>query len=119
MTVLVIGGDRIETIRRELTAFGIREVAHWNGRKPGELRWEIPANTRLVIMVTDQLSHSLLYSASIKATRQGLPIIYSRRSAHALREKLAEHYGRPAAKNRGNRVSTGWHIPLTRLAISY
>ncbi len=119
MTALVIGGDRIETIRRELEDFGFHDIEHWNGRKPAEARREIPSRTHLVIMVTDQLSHAMLYSASIKAQRLGLTIIYSRRSAHELREKLVEHYGLPASKRTSNRVSAGWNVSFSSLAMSY
>lgn len=89
MTTLVIGGDRIDSIRRELAEHGLEEIEHWGGRKPAEARRSIPARVRLVVMVTDQLSHNMLHSATLRATRLELPIIYSRRSAIELRGKLA------------------------------
>ncbi len=92
MSTLVIGGDRIETIRRELGEFGLQDIEHWDGRKPADSRKSIPERIKLVVMVTDQLSHTLLYNATISATRLGLPIIYTRRAAHELRSKLAERY---------------------------
>jgi hypothetical protein len=88
MTTLVIGGDRIDSIRRELADHGLDEIEHWGGRKPADARRAIPARVRLVVMVTDQLSHNMLYSATMRATRLDLPIIYSRRSAIELRNKL-------------------------------
>ena len=90
MTTLVIGGDRIDSIRRELAEHGLEDIEHWGGRKPADTRRPIPARVRLVVMVTDQLSHNMLYSATIRATRLDLPIIYSRRSAIELRDKLAQ-----------------------------
>jgi len=89
MTTLVIGGDRIDSIRRELAEHGLADIKHWGGRKPADTRRPIPARVRLVVMVTDQLSHNMLYSATMRATRLDLPIIYSRRSAIELRDKLA------------------------------
>lgn len=89
MTTLVIGGDRIDSIRRELAEHGREEIEHWGGRKPADTRRAIPARVDLVILVTDYLSHNMLYSATMRATRLDLPIIYSRRSALELRDKLA------------------------------
>lgn len=120
MTTLVIGGDKIETIRRELAAHGLEHVEHWGGRKPADARRAIPARVKLVVMVTDQLNHSMLYNATIRATRLGLPIIYSRRSAHELRSRLAEQYSRKPADDGGAQaVRTGWLPSLPFLAISY
>lgn len=119
MTTLVIGGDRIDTIRRELNEYRLDDVEHWGGRKPADSRREIPARVKLVVMVTDQLSHAMLYNATVKATRLGLPIIYSRRSARELRGKLAERFGERAKKTAHRRFSTGWVTPLEPFAISY
>jgi hypothetical protein len=43
MTTLVIGGDRIDSIRRELADHGLDEIEHWGGRKPADARPAIPA----------------------------------------------------------------------------
>ena len=120
MTTLVIGGDKIDSIRRELAEHGLENVEHWGGRKPADARRAIPARVKLVVMVTDQLNHSMLYNATIRATRLGLPIIYSRRSAQELRSKLAERYERKPAKPKAtpNR-RVGWLPSLPFLAISY
>jgi hypothetical protein len=97
MTTLVIGGDRIDSIRRELAEHGLQDIEHWGGRKPADTRRAIPARVELVIMVTDQLSHNMLYNVTVRATRLGLPIIYSRRSAVDLRRKLEAQFGSYAA----------------------
>jgi hypothetical protein len=119
MTTLVIGGDHIDAIRRELAEHGLHDVEHWVGRKPADSRKSIPDRIRLVIAVTDQLSHSMLYSASISATRKGLPIIYTRRSAHELREKLTERFGEAPGKIVYKPVSAGWVLPFSKAALSY
>ncbi len=119
MTTLVIGGDRIETIRRELSAHGLNDVEHWIGRKPADARKTIPDRIKLVVAVTDQLSHSMLYTATVGAQRNGLTIIYTRRSAHELREKLVERFGPVAEKKVYKPVSAGWVLPVNLLALSY
>jgi hypothetical protein len=92
MTTLVIGGDRIDSIRRELAEHGLEDIEHWGGRKPADARRAIPSRVELVVMVTDQLSHNMLYNATIRATRLGLPIVHCRRSAVELRAKLAQRF---------------------------
>lgn len=119
MTTLVIGGDRIDTIRRELGEFGLQDIEHWGGRKPAESRKDIPERIKLVVMVTDQLSHTLLYNASISATRLGLPIIYTRRSAIELRSKLAERYSRVLPKTVLKHISSDWSLPNNASQMSY
>ena len=119
MSTLVIGGDRIETIRRELGEFGLQDIEHWDGRKPADSRKSIPERIKLVVMVTDQLSHSLLYNATISATRMGLPIIYTRRAAHELRSKLAELYSKNLPKPALKQISSGWSLPLNASLMSY
>ena len=64
MTTLVIGGDHIDSIRRELAEHGREEIEHWGGRKPADTRRAIPARVDLMILVTDYLSHNMLYSAT-------------------------------------------------------
>ncbi len=120
MTTLVIGGDRIDMILRELAEHGLENVEHWGGRKPADARRAIPARVKLVVCLTDQLSHTMLYNATIRATRLGLPIIYSRRSATELRSKLSDRYKLKSVKpvvTPERRI--GWLPSLPFLAISY
>jgi hypothetical protein len=119
MTTLIIGGDHIEKIRRELAEYGLHKVEHWPGRKPADARKAIPDRIRLVVAVTDQLSHSMLYSTTLKAARLDLPIIYSRRSGHELREKLEERYGKRPTSALSKGVSSGWILPFSNIVISY
>ncbi len=49
---LVIGGDRIEGIRQVLQAQGIDRIDHWTGRKPGDVKRELPANVHVIVLVT-------------------------------------------------------------------
>lgn len=119
MTTLVIGGDRIDSIRRELAEHGLDDIEHWGGRKPADARRAIPARVELVVMVTDQLNHSMLYNATVRATRLDLPIIYSRRSAIELRSKLEQRFGRSTPVQRPAKSAPGWLIPFGFLALTY
>jgi hypothetical protein len=48
MSALIVGGDKIATIKDELFARGIVDVEHWNGRKNGEKYRVIPKSTELI-----------------------------------------------------------------------
>ena len=117
MTTLVIGGDHIDKIRRKLAEYGLYDVEHWAGRKPADARRVIAAKVKRVVVVTDQLNHAMLYNATLKAARLDLPVIYSRRSARELDEKLAEHYGKRPAAARYKGISYGWILPFNDFAI--
>ncbi|MBU3736469.1 MAG: DUF2325 domain-containing protein [Methylobacterium sp.] len=97
MTTLVIGGDRIESLRRDLARYGLNDVEHWGGRKPADARRPIPPRVELVVVVTDQLNHAMLHNVTLRATRLDLPIVYTRRSGHELRARLGERFGIPDA----------------------
>lgn len=88
MTVLIVGGDYIEPLRREIAAHGVTQVEHWTGRKPGDLRRELPAGTRLIVVLCDYISHQLRIALKRQATRERVPLLYCRRSANELRSKL-------------------------------
>ena len=90
MTALIVGGDYIEPLRREIVAHGIGQVEHWDGRKPGYITREVPACTRLIVVLYDYISHQLRLTLKKQATRDRVPLVYCRRSANELRAKLRE-----------------------------
>jgi len=91
MRALVVGADRIETIRSELLQsrhLGITRTDHWSGRQVGDNRRAIPIDTRFVVVVCDRVNHDLLYSVKRQAASRGLPMVYCRHSLVDLRDKL-------------------------------
>ncbi|HVY04474.1 MAG TPA: DUF2325 domain-containing protein [Burkholderiales bacterium] len=88
MSVLIVGGDYIEPLRREIAARGVDTIRHWSGRKPGDLKREVPADTRLIVVLCDYVSHQLAFMLKKQAGRARVPMLYSRRSASDLRSKL-------------------------------
>jgi hypothetical protein len=85
---LIVGGDYIDGLVDELTGLGLGRVEHWGGRKVRDLNRTIPADMDLVVVLFDYVSHNLLRKVRAEARRQGLPLIYSRRSAGELRRKI-------------------------------
>lgn len=85
---LVIGGDRIEGIRHVLHAQGIDSVDHWTGRKPSDVRRDLPQHLTMIVVVTGWLNHSMMYHIKHLAQKRGLRILYVRHGADLLQHKL-------------------------------
>jgi hypothetical protein len=90
MTALIVGGDYIESIRKEMSARGVERIEHWNGRKPRDLRKTLPKGTELIVILYDYLSHRMLKKVNADAADSGIPIIHCRRSLGQLCSKLDE-----------------------------
>ncbi len=89
MQALIVGGDQIESIKRQILAQGYDHIEHWSGRKKGFLNRSLSSRTRLIVMIYDYVNHSLAITLKNKAQRQGIPIVYCRHSAHELKDKLS------------------------------
>jgi len=80
MAALIVGGDIITTIKHELSAHGIFDFEHWDGRRPGDLHRIIPKNTELIVVVTNFVNHGLVSKIKRDAKRLRLPVVYSKNS---------------------------------------
>lgn len=89
-TALIVGGDQIAGIKKELASFGITNVNHWPGRKVGDGRKVIPQDTQLIVMITDWISHNFTSKIKQDANRLGLKIVYTHNGPVALRKRLKE-----------------------------
>ena len=83
-----MGGDHIEGLVEQLDGLGLRRIEHWAGRKVRDLNRTIPPDMDLVVVLFDYVNHNLLRQVRQKARRQGLQLVYSRRSAVELRQKI-------------------------------
>jgi hypothetical protein len=88
MTALVVGGDYIEALRRELLAHGLKRVEHWDGRSSRFTKRTIPGSARLVVILCDYVNHSVANALKQQANKNGIPLVFCRRSSHELRQKL-------------------------------
>ena len=80
MSVLIVGGDRVNTYKEYLQTQGLGPVLHWNGRKNSDCHRSIPASTRLVVILVDQINHMLAIKLRRTADNLDLPVVFSRRS---------------------------------------
>jgi hypothetical protein len=89
-TALIVGGDQIASIKEELKNYGITEINHWSGRKVGDGKKVIPHDTKLIVLITDWISHQFTYKIKQDAAKRGLQIIYTPNGPAALRARLKQ-----------------------------
>jgi hypothetical protein len=83
-SALIIGGDSVDRYKNFLQQRGFQSVAHWDGRRNSECHRRLPQTLDLVVIMVDQVSHSLLYKMRKLADERSLPIIYTQRSVTQL-----------------------------------
>lgn len=89
-SALIVGGDQVIGIKRELANFGITNISHWPGRKVGDYNRVIPQDIELIVMITDWIAHSFTSKIKQNANRRGLQIIYTHNGPISLRKKLKD-----------------------------
>ena len=88
MTALMVGGDYVENLRREIAAHGHAAVEHWSGRKSGFARRPVPEHARLIVVLCDYVNHNLAIGLKRQARRSGAALLFCRHSTNELRRKL-------------------------------
>jgi len=88
MAVLIVGGDHINTYKEYLQTQGLGPVLHWNGRRNSDCHRQIPASTRLVVILVDQVNHMLAIKLRRIAGDLELPVVFTRRSIGQLDQAI-------------------------------
>lgn len=74
-SVLIVGGDQIEGIKEVFGSYGIDQVSHWSGRKAGDSNKVIPQNTKVIVLITKWINHSITYKLKRNAVRRGIKVM--------------------------------------------
>ena len=88
MTARIVGGDYVESLKREIVAHGHADVEHWCGRKSGFARRAVPEHARLIVVLYDYVNHNLAIGLKRQARRNGAALLFCRNSANELHRKL-------------------------------
>lgn len=89
MSVIVVGGDYLGLIEKNLQAWGVTQMTHISGRKPANKgKINLPENTAFVLVFTDYVNHGTAHTVKHAAKSKEIPVIFSRRSWPAVEEKL-------------------------------
>ncbi len=86
-SVLIVGGDQVDGIKEVFSDYGIHQISHWSGRKAGDSNKVIPQNTRVIVLITKWINHSITYKLKRDAVRRGIKMIYT---PNASKERLSE-----------------------------
>jgi hypothetical protein len=88
MTALIVGGDYVESLKREIVAHGHVDVEHWSGRRSGFSRRTVPDDAQLIVVLCDYVNHNLAITLKRQARRSGAALLFCRHSTNELRRKL-------------------------------
>jgi len=89
MAALFVGGDRVAPYKAFLAERGYVPVRHWSGRNQSECHRPIPLDTRVVVVMVDQVNHGLAKKIRRVADAMAVPVVFSRRSVGQLGNALA------------------------------
>jgi hypothetical protein len=78
MSVLIIGGDRVDKITLLLQSLGVTQTTHWDSRKNSTSHKKVPQQTDAIIMLTDFLKHNSMSHFKKVAKKQNIPCICTR-----------------------------------------
>ncbi|OHB39077.1 MAG: dihydroorotate dehydrogenase [Planctomycetes bacterium RIFCSPHIGHO2_02_FULL_50_42] len=89
MSVLIVGGDHLGSIPKELSKLGATRIDHVTGRDNRGIRNGIPEGMDLVILLHDYVNHNITHKVKKEAQARNVPIIFARRSWSSIHEKLS------------------------------
>lgn len=87
MSVLIVGGDHLGSIPRELTRLGATRIVHLTGRDQSGFRNELPESD-LIIVLCDYASHNITQRIKNLAKSKSIPILFAKRSWSSIYQKL-------------------------------
>ncbi|HHT9119987.1 MAG TPA: DUF2325 domain-containing protein [Candidatus Hypogeohydataceae bacterium YC41] len=88
MSVLIVGGDHLGSIPRELNKLGVTRLIHLSGRDQSGFRNGLPESMDLIIVLYDYASHNLTQRVKDLARSKSIPILFARRSWSSIYQKL-------------------------------
>lgn len=88
MSVFIVGADVLGNIPANLSKAGVKSLKHFKGRKRISEDIQIPADTDLILVITDYISHNIAELIKRKAKEASLPVVFSKRSWSHLQEKI-------------------------------
>ncbi len=88
MSILILGGDRIDPIREVLMTLGVDDIIHWTARNQKGRRKKskpIPYKVDMVVMLINFLNHNAMKHYRSEAKTKGIPIVYGSRNVECVK----------------------------------
>lgn len=90
MSVMIIGGDDIGTIKTLLLDLGAAKINHIAGRKNSDSFRELPCDTRCVIMLTNFINHNAMKAFKKQAKSRNIPLICVKKCIHSIESEYTK-----------------------------
>ncbi len=75
MSVLVIGGDKINKLESFLKTLGVEKTHHWDSRRNSTSHKQLPQKTDAIIMMIDFLKHNSMNHFKREAKKLNIPFL--------------------------------------------
>lgn len=94
MSVLIIGGDKITSIKNSLLTLGVEKITHWDARKKASAcKKIIPSDISCVIMLTTYLNHNTMKHFKTESKKRSLPLVCSKSSVSCVYTEYVKTMG--------------------------
>ncbi|MCP5003053.1 MAG: DUF2325 domain-containing protein [Planctomycetes bacterium] len=90
MSALIVGGDHLGAIPKQLKKVGIDRVRHIDGRNRSVIKKGMPVSMDIIIVLHDYVNHNLVTVIKRSAREREIPIIFARRSWSSIYKKLPQ-----------------------------
>ena len=88
MSVLILGGDNIDPIRKTLMSLGVDNIIHWTERGEKRRRKKsrvLPPNINMVLMLTNFLNHNSMKYYKAQAKARKIPLAFAARNVECVK----------------------------------
>ncbi len=90
MSVLIVGGDHLGSIPKELKKIGVDNIKHMSGRNRNVIKRGMPMSMDLIIVLHDYVNHNLANVTKKQAKEFKIPVVFAKRSWSSIYKKLPE-----------------------------
>lgn len=91
MSVLIVGGDHLGSIPKELDKIGVNDIKHLAGRSNQKMRNSIPESMDFIIVLCDYVNHNLSHKIKEYASLKEIPVVYAKRSWSSIYQKIKDN----------------------------
>ena len=90
MSVLIVGGDHLGSIPKELKKIGVDNIRHMSSRNRNVIKRGMPMTMDLIIVLHDYVNHNLANVTKKQAKECNIPVVFAKRSWSSIYKKLPD-----------------------------